>query len=376
MPTDVPSLSRRMEIEMTEASIGDAEVPWEYGGFEAEYEALRQSAGVIDLSAAGLVEVTGPGASALVQRLFARDVTYLYHESSVMGLFLDESGRIVDLATVYRVDEGYWIETAIGNGSRLGEHLARHAGPDASVRDLRGEQAVVVVEGPEARHAIDRIVTEPVSKLPFKGVRASRLESGEPAMITRTGFTGEFGFKVLCRHEQAVEVWERLCKFGTPAGHRALEVAMCEVRQPLLHRELVDDPTVATAGFNWLIDADKTDYLGRAAVVHEFENPPDRLTVCVVTDAGDVDPGTPLVTADGRDVGETVFGCWSPGVARTCGIARVEREIAVAGLTLGLATADGVVPIETVSSPMNVPKSWGLSAQEVGAQEVTDAQPE
>lgn len=361
MTSHEPSLSRRMGLEPIEVSIGDAQVPWVYEEHEAEYEALRQRAGVVDLSVAGLIEVSGPGAPVLVQRLFARDVTYLSYESSVMGLFLDDTGRVVDLATIYRVEHGYWVETAVGNGSRVCEHLVGHAGADTTVRDLRAETAIVGVEGPESREAIDGILTEPVSGLPFKGVRTAQLADGGEVVVSRTGVTGEFGFKVMGPHSDATDAWTRLCKFGVPVGHRALETAMCEVRQPILYRELVDDPSVATAGFNWLIDADKADFLGREQVAREFEHPPSRLTVCVATDAREVDPGTEVVTAEPeRVVGEIVFATWSPGIERSCGIARIEREIAVAGLMLGLRTGGGVVPLETVSSPMNIPSSWRL----------------
>lgn len=330
---------------------------WIVQGFDEDYRAIRHGAALVDLSGAGLLLVAGPGAAATLQQLHTRDISYLSYESSTMGLFLDEGGGVLDIATVYKVEDGFWVETAIGNGSAVRSHIEANAEPGTTVTPV--DAAVYAVEGPMAWAVLDDVLDEPASGLPFQGVRPTRA-AGHDVTISRTGFTGEFGAKVIVPTASTAAVWDALAERATEVGHAALEAAMLEVRQPVLHRERDDAPSVGEAAYNWFVDLEKDEFLGRAAAVASITEPAARRTICFVTDAT-VEPGFEVATSD-RPVGAVVSCAFSPSLGRHCGIARMAAEVAASGLVLGVRTAAGLEPIETVSSPMVVPSSWHLLA--------------
>jgi glycine cleavage system aminomethyltransferase T len=333
-------------------TIGGSEVPWIQTSYEDDYLAIRHGAALIDLSGASLISVTGTGALPMMQRLFSRDVAYLTFETSTMGLFLDEDGHVIDISTVYRVDGGFWVETSVGNGDRLQQHFRENADPNVELGVV--DRLIFDVEGPQAWQTLDSVVDEPASGLPFQGVRATTA-AGCPVLVSRSGFTGEFGAKLLVAPSDGPQVWEALAASATPAGHRALETAMLEVRQPVLHRETTGDPSVGAAAYNWLVDHDKEEFLGHEHVLPSIQEPASR-TLCFVTDA-EVASGSEVATTD-RTVGSVVFAAYSPGAGRHIGIARVTPEVAASGLTFGVRTADGLVPAPSTSSPIVVPSSW------------------
>lgn len=340
------------------ATIGDADVPWRFESLEQEYAAIRGSAGLIDLSGCGLIAVDGPDAVDDLGRAVTREIEFVSPETSTMGMILDEGGSPLDIVTVYRVDEGFLLETSVGRGSGTCEHLRRICGGDTRVRLVTDELAMLVFEGPRARFVADKVLDEPMAGLPFQAVRPATV-CGVDVTISRTGFTGEFGFKIIGPREHALALWQRAAEHARPAGHEALEVAMVEVRQPLLHREVDGRTTIAEAGFNWLVDLQKDAFTGRAAILAGREAGTTMLPVSFVCAAAHLAPGTPIGAGD-EILGRIVHAVQSPETGEWRGIARVARDCAASGVRFDVLASDAV--LRTVSSPIRVPTSWGQEA--------------
>src|SRR5207302_597904 len=117
----------------------------------------------------------------------------------------------------------------------------------------------------------------------FLGVQQTEWE-GEEVLVSRLGFTGEYGFKCNLSIEGAKKLWTRLAEEARPIGHEALEIAMLEVRQPMLHRELGDDGNVMRCGLNWLIELEKEDCVGHEALMAQRDAGPDLLPVSFTAD--------------------------------------------------------------------------------------------
>lgn len=345
-----------------EEAIGSAVVPWRYGTVGSEYEAIRNGIGVIDLTGAGLWHLSGPGAVDYLQSVFSRDVAYLTAERSTMGIVLDDDGTPLDICTAYRVEDGFLVETSVGRAGSA--RLAEDAPVDVEVVDVRDELVLIGFEGPRAWVGAAALLDDVIDGLPFQGVRRVHA-GGTEMMVARSGVSGEFGFKVAAPVDAAGDVWRQLCTTGEPCGHKAVEIAMTEIRQPLLHRELLDDGTVLRCGLNWLLDFDKEQFRGREAVTAAWEAGPDQLPVSFVgasDGAGVPQPGAEVMSGTER-VGKVVHAVESPGLGALCGIARVDHELAASGLGFTVA-GDGVeLAIRTASSPVTTPTSWRLASQ-------------
>ncbi len=340
--------------------LGCTEVAWQYRPVNEEYRALRESAALLDHSGVGLIRVTGPGATDLMQRAAARDVEYMFPERCLTTLLLDSDGDIVDLVVIYRVEDGYSLETSFGRSETTAAHLvelSRLEDHRAVVSDASGDVVILGLEGPGALECASEAVDDVLASLPFQGV-ASVQHQGSNVVVSRTGYTGEYGYKFLAPSTAGQSLSEALLRVAEPVGMRALEVAMLEVRQPILHRELGTGANAVNCGFQWLVESGKPDFVGREALMAQHESR-DHATVGFETRDTSADLLGSRILVDDLHVGSVVFAAYSPGRGNVLGIARIESSWAASGIDLKAETRIGRVPVRTLSSPYVVPRSWG-----------------
>jgi glycine cleavage system aminomethyltransferase T len=344
----------------TTQQVGSAAVAWDFGDLAGEYEIIRGSAAKIDLSGAGLVEVTGADAYDLLQQALARDLEFVTPEQSLISLLLDESGGPIDIVTVYHVEDGYRLETAVGHGPGTAAHLTSlrdRLGLDAQVADRAGEVTVILVEGPEAAKALEDGIDPDLGALPLSGIMEVELD-GVELSVSRTGFTGEYGYKIFVSAADAPAVWEGLTELR-PAGLGALEVAMFEVRQPLLHRETPAGASALESGYAWLIDITKETFHGRDAVVEAYESGVrSRVVGYAAPGAEGPVPDGAQVSIGGENVGESLHSVFSPGRKEWIGLARLRPELIAPQLDVTLGSNGGSLSAQTISAPYVIPASW------------------
>lgn len=348
----------------TNAEVGDATVIWTYSSYEEEYETLRNGTGLLDHTATGLIEIAGDRALEFVQQVVARDVEYLVPERCMTTLLLDPGGEPRDIVTLYALASTILVETAFGTGRRTLEYLQSAAPDGVEVTDKSDEFSVVGVEGPYAWAAIGSVLGEEFTVLPFEGVAPVQVD-GVSGLFSRSGYTGEYGYKVIAPRTACETLKQRLAEAdAVPVGFGALETAMIEVRQPLFHRELGDGGTVLSCGWNWLMDFTKESFVGREPVLQEYEAGPDGRSVGFALDGRAEVPSGARVRAADEEIGVVVHSVWSPRLGATLGLARVSSEFAAAGLDLVVESGDGsVLKARTLTSPYVIPKSWTLPIQ-------------
>lgn len=317
------------------------------------YTALRNESAVFDRSNVDFVRLVGQDAETVLQRVATRDLEYLSPERSTTALVLQDDGSLIDLVTIYRFDDAFLVEASPGGGPRLAEHLAgRAAAADVAVEDAAGRIACVAVEGPYAWNAAGRIVAPELAALPLDSVIEATWQD-RSVVFSRSGVTGEYGYKFVGEADDIADVARSLAKEVVVAGAEVEAAATLEVRHPVLPAA-ADAGTIVRFGASWLVDPAKGGYVGRDAF-HAAHARERSITVGFVTDGEDaVADGTPVVTADGSDVGVVVTSGWSPLLERTIGLVAVDRDLSCVGLEL--AAADRA--ITTAASPFILPKSW------------------
>ncbi|MEV6032044.1 aminomethyl transferase family protein [Nonomuraea sp. NPDC052116] len=355
---DVSPLRQAYAEGAESRTVAGAGVAWRFSTTEAEYEALRQDAGLIDWGASRVMEVRGE-ATDFLQNLLTRDVEYLSSERSVCSLVLDESGRVVDIVTVYGRDEGVLLESSTGGGDRLWAHVTKLAGDEVEIIDRSADLTVVGLEGPNSWKIIGRVFGEELTAMPFESMADVDLD-GADVLLARTGVTGEYGYKVVTGHATAREFWRSAAQDATPVGMAAVEMTMLEVRQPIMHREVSAEHGVIALGLGWLVDSAKESFVGRAALMAEFEGP---AVIRTIGFAGESGGGLPSVgarvLADGQAVGSVVHAVDSLGLGAVLGLIRMDASLAAAGLPFAVECGDGTtLEVETLSTPYVLPKSW------------------
>lgn len=331
-------------------------VPWVYRSFEDEYRALRQDAAVLDLTSARLLSLPSRGWRSGLDVL-PRDLDALRRDGSAMTLLLDDDGAPADLITVHRLRDRWLLETSFGRGEGTFERL-RELGCE-EVRDAGDELAIVGVEGPYAWRVVRRLLGEDSTGVPLNGI-VHRTFERVPVILSRTGFTGEYGYKLIAPAAFARPLFEAAAELAEPVGLQALETAMLEVRQPVLHREAAPGVSALECGYHWLIDITRSNFAGYSAVAAEHKAGARLTTLGALLPAGTVPAEDARVSVDGLAVGRVVWHAHSPGLDAVMALLRVESQWAASGIEYTVQGLQGPVTARTVSSPYLTPMSWSV----------------
>ncbi len=246
------------------------EMPVQYaGGILAEHRAVREDAGIFDVCHMGEFEVTGPDRNAFVNRVTTNDVSALAPGQVQYSAFLNEQGGVVDDCTVYRFEDKVMLVVNAANIDKDWEHVvAQKKGANVRIRNVSDAVGLLALQGPRAE-AILQPHTETI--LPDIGYYrfATGRVAGAGCFISRTGYTGEDGFELYCRAQDAAALWQALTGPGkaTPIGLGARDTLRLEVGYALYGNDIDDETTPLEAGLGWITRIDKgAPFMGEAAL--------------------------------------------------------------------------------------------------------------
>jgi aminomethyltransferase len=228
------------------------EMPVQYDGVIPEHRAVRNDAGVFDVSHMGEIEVEGPRALELLQSLLSSDLAKVEPGHARYTLLTNERGGIIDDLIAYRIDEFRWL--LIVNASNREPDFAwikEHEISGSDVRDVSDEYALLAVQGPRA---IERLGLAPAPWNSF----AEETIDGVQCMVNRTGYTGEDGCELLCMAEDAVQLWDGVLARGVvPCGLGARDTLRLEAGYALHGNDITPDTDAISAGLGWTCALDK-----------------------------------------------------------------------------------------------------------------------
>jgi glycine cleavage system T protein (aminomethyltransferase) len=290
-------------------------MPIEYRGTLAEHRAVREAVGVFDLTHLGEIMVAGPGAHATLQRTFSNDLSRVGPGGAQYSMLLNDRGGIVDDLIVYRVGQDrYLVVPNAANEEKVHRALLDRAGADTQVV-LRDDLVLIAPQGPRSFDLVGRLFPE-APELEYMHCLITEYR-GEPAIVSRTGYTGERGFEIWVSPALAPDLWRELLSLGErlgiePAGLGARDTLRLEMGYPLHGQDISEDRTPLEAGAAWAVGFDKGDFIGRDALVaRKEEGIPARLWALLMRDRLIPRPHYPVAAA-GQPVGETTSGTFSP----------------------------------------------------------------
>jgi len=257
---------------------GDYMLPLAYTSPVEEHLNTRANVGLQDLSSMGEVDIKGPGAERLVNRLLVNDVLDLHPGQVRYSTMVDEDGRIIDDVTVYKFgDEHFMVVTSSAPRKRSFRWIADHSqGLSAYVTDLSGAVALLSVQGPRSRELLQSVVED--ADLP--ALRFFRFTSatvnGTEVVLSRSGYTGELGYELYTPAEEASVLWEYLVARGRDAGLRpygvaAMQSLRIEKAFPLAGPDIDGNQSPFEVGLHRWIRFDKRDFVGRDALLRRQE---------------------------------------------------------------------------------------------------------
>jgi len=256
------------------------QMPIEYTGLVSEHMAVRTSAGIFDVSHMGEIEVTGPDAVALVQKITTNNAAKLAIQQAQYSALVYPQGTFVDDLLVYRFsNDHFFLCVNASNVDKDYEYILSHVSGNVKVRNTSEEYAQIAVQGPNAISILQKMTATDLHSIRYYWFRDIDLE-GEPVIAARTGYTGEDGFEIFCSPAVASSLWNRIREVGgdqiIPAGLGARDTLRLEAKMVLYGNDIDDTTTVLEADLEWIVKWDKGDFIARSALWTQKENGVDR----------------------------------------------------------------------------------------------------
>jgi aminomethyltransferase len=321
---------------------------------------VRTAAGLFDVSHMGEIRVRGAGAEALLDRLTPNDVGKLAPGRAHYSGLLTERGTYVDDLLIYRLGpEDFLVVANASNARRDFEWIASRArgaeAADAEVTDASDDYALLALQGPRALEILAPLASPDPSGLRYYGFAQGAVD-GAPAIVSRTGYTGEDGFELYLSPQEAPRIWRRLLAAGAPhgiqpAGLGARDTLRLEAAMALYGHEIDETTTPFEAGLGWVVKLDKGEFVGREALVAQRQAGLARKLVGFeVAGRGIARQGHPVV-AGGEAVGAVTSGTFSPTFEKALGMAYVPTRLEAPGSRLAIEVRGREIPAAVVPLP-------------------------
>jgi aminomethyltransferase len=301
-------------------------------GIKAEHVAVRQAAGLFDVSHMGEFIVRGPEALNLIQRISVNDASSIEVGQAQYSAMCLETGCVIDDLIIYRFPDRFMLVVNAANLAKDWAWVSKHATDfDVEITDVSDETALLALQGPRARE-----ILRPLASLNVDEVKYYRFAEGSVAgvssVISGTGYTGEDGFELYIPAKRAPELWAALLDVGgevglIPAGLGSRDSLRLEVGYALYGNDLDEDHTTLESGLGWVTKLDKGHFVGREALAAQKELGVSRRLVGLrMTGKGFPRPGY-QVMANGEVVGQVTSGTVSPSLGYGVALAYVPVEL-------------------------------------------------
>lgn len=332
-------------------------MPIRYDGVTSEHMAVRKSVGAFDLSHMGEFRVNGPGATAFLDHLLTNDADVQPGKAYYSTMCYPDGG-IVDDLIVYRISgQEYLMVVNASNIEKDWAWVESHmTGFDVTITDESDETALVAIQGPKAQAVAGKLTDTPLDAVGYYE-HFSGTFAGVPALVARTGYTGEDGFEIYTRSEHAETVWDALMAGGkdfgiVPVGLGARDTLRLEVGYPLYGNDIDHSVTPIEAKLGWVVKL-KTgkEFIGREILERQRDEKPARNLVGLsVTGKGFPRHGTPLFLGD-RQVGTVTSGSIAPALNAGVCLGLVEYGARKNGTELEAELRGRRIPVKVVGIP-------------------------
>ncbi|HSJ10998.1 MAG TPA: glycine cleavage system aminomethyltransferase GcvT [Longimicrobiales bacterium] len=333
------------------------EMPVQYpAGIIAEHNAVRRAAGLFDVSHMGELEIRGGDALGFIQYVTTNDASKLEVGQAQYSAFCREDGGIIDDCIVYRLPDYYMIVVNASNVDKDRDWIAQYADRfGTQVVDVSDDTGLVALQGPKAQQILERLTDADLDSVSYYHFTEGTVD-GVPAIISRTGYTGEDGFELYLPADRTAQVWRRLLDAGSddglvPAGLGARDSLRLEMGYALYGNDIDDRRTPLEAGLGWITKLDKGDFLGRDAIVAQKEaGVAEKLVGFICQERGFPRHGY-AVHVNGEPAGEVTSGIVSPMLQQGVGMAYVPAAAAKPGTRIDIMVRDKAIPAEVARAP-------------------------
>ena len=363
LTTPLTNTHRHLEAKLV--NFAGYEMPLSYSSLKEEHRAVREAAGIFDVSHMGEFIVRGPGARDLVQYVTSNDVSKLVEGQAQYSCLPRPEGGIVDDLLVYRLPANprmgmtaehpaYMLVVNASNIQKDWDWIKEHNTFGAEMLDISDQTALLAVQGPKAVEILQPLTDTDLAAIPYYHFVRGSLAGVDNVIISATGYTGAGGFELYLDGDYAEQAWEAILKAGKPHG---LIPTGLGARDPLrlekgycLYGNDIDDTTSPLeAGLGWITKLQGDDFVGKDFLQRQKAAGVDRRLVAFrVSDRRAPRHGYPILSATGERIGEVTSGSHIPGLDEPMGLGYVANGFHAPGTTLQIDLGRKTMPAEVV----------------------------
>jgi aminomethyltransferase len=335
------------------------EMPVQYQGISQEHQAVRQEAGMFDISHMGKFRLWGTGVLAQLQRLVPSDIVNLQPGKAQYTVLLQPDAGIIDDLIVYyqgtnsAQEEQVVLIVNAATTQKDYNWLVQHL--DLSQMTLQDESrdfVLLAVQGPKAIALLQSLMSQDLLSIPRFGHATGTL-FGAPAFLARTGYTGEDGFEVMIAPEAGIQLWRSLLALGvTPCGLGARDTLRLEAAMALYGQDIDETTTPLEAGLGWLVHLDRVgDFIGRSVLETQKREGTARRLVGLQMEGRNIARHDYRVLQDGEAIGTVTSGTLSPTLGYPVALAYVPTALSKPGQALSVEIRGKSYPTTVVKRP-------------------------
>jgi aminomethyltransferase len=355
-----PLYQLAVELKARLTSFGGWEMPVQFTGISREHEAVRNAAGMFDISHMGKFTLQGKSVISQLQGLVPSDLSRLQPGQAQYSVLLNEKAGIIDDIIIYyqgedsttKIQKAVIIVNAATTGKDKAWLLQNLDTEEVKFQDLSPEKVLIAVQGPKASSILQQFVSADLTPVKAFGHKDATI-FGKSAFLARTGYTGEDGFEVMVDPDVGVELWQNLIKAGViPCGLGARDTLRLEAAMALYGQDIDDNTTPLEAGLGWLVHLDrKGDFIGRSILEQQKADGVQRRLVGLQMQGRNIARHGYQILSAGKVVGEVTSGTLSPTLGYPVSLGYVPTELGSVGQQLEVEIRGKAYPAVVVKRP-------------------------
>ncbi len=351
-----PLYHAHVQLGAKMVEFGGWEMPVQYQSIIKEHQAVREAAGLFDVSHMGEILVDGHGALNFLQHLVTNDVSKLdVGRAMYSPMIMEDGGTVDDLLIYYLGVNRYLLVVNASNKDKDFAWMKKHLTEGVGIADKSDDYALLALQGPLAQKILQGLTALDLSTVKYYHFAMGAV-SGVPCLVSRTGYTGEDGFELYCHPEEAEKLWSALLEAGkpdglVPAGLGARDTLRFEAALALYGHELTENVNPLMAGLGWTVKLDKEDFIGKQALLEiKQQGVSHKLVGLEMLERG-IPRAEYKVQVNGEEIGWVTSGSFAPTLNANLALAYVKPEYASVGTELDIIIRSKPVKAKVVPKP-------------------------
>lgn len=337
---------------------GGWELPVQFSSIKEEHDAVRNRAGLFDVSHMGEIFVEGPDALPYLQKMLSNDISKIAIGGAQYSALCYETGGVVDDLLTYRLEDNrYLLCVNAANIEKDFTWLQQHVEGDVTLTNASADYAQIALQGPLSEEVLQTLTDTDLTTIKYFKFQDNVTVSGHNVLVSRSGYTGEDGFEIYGTPEAIKDLWNKILEAGkdkgvVATGLGARDTLRFEACLPLYGQELSQDISPLEAGIGFAVKLAKDpQFIGQQALLDQKENGLPRKSVGIEM----IDKGIPRhgykVLKDGVEIGEVTTGTQSPLTKRNIGLALIDAKFAEVGIELEIEIRGKIAKAVIVETP-------------------------